>query len=272
MFDFPLVALISGGYDPDARRVIDYMASVSVAPSKSYQNIIDQVMRVRKNMGEHQRDYVFYHWAAETEAQALLTNWANPGTFTLTKAGTVTHTANQGFAAAGTTADALTSTFNLSVAGVGTNSVSIELYSRTNVAASGTPIEFGGATSTAITGRIRTTGGVGNIMQSRLNSTASVNSSSSITSSAGLFSYLRNSTGVLQFAQNGVQVGADVAVTDQAASNQNFNWLNAIVGTSTSSTKQIAFARVAQGMTIARTLEHYEQCTLPLLQWNGANV
>ena len=259
--------LIGRRYDTDARRVIDYMASVSVAPSKSYQNIIDQVMRVRKNLGEHQRDYVFYHWAAETETQALI-NWTSPGTFTLTKAGTVTHAANRGFTASGANADGLQSTFNPSTAGVGTNDVSVEVYSRTTSAA-GARNAWGGATSAAIVGRLRNTGDVANF---RLNMTASVSLPSGITNTTGLWSHLRNATTVAQVCQNGVQVGSDIVVVDQAASNQNWNWLNAVIGTNASSTDQIAYARICRAMTVARTLEHYQSAILPLMQWNGANV
>lgn len=255
-------------WDRDASQLLDYFRTAGYPASNGYARIVNKTFRRRKLCGEQGRDYVFYHFSAPDEQQALI-NWANPGAFTLTKAGTVTHAANRGFTPAGGVNDALTSTFNLSTAGVGTNDVSVELYSRTNAVAS-TRLDWGGAAASTLFGRIRFTS---DVTQVRLTNTAAVSSpNGSVTDTTGLFSWLRNSTGVLQACRNGVQVGSDITVTDQALTNQSFNWGNAVVGANSSSTKEMAFARIAQGMTAARCLEHYQQAVLPLLQWNGANV
>lgn len=254
-------------WDADAGRLLDYLRASGYPASNTYANIVNTVTLARKNLGEHQRDYVFYHFAAPDEGQALV-NWINPGTFTLTKAGTVAHAANRGFTASGAAADGLTSTFNPSTAGVGTDDISVEVYSRTAGAAANRN-EWGGAASGVILGRLRV---AGDLASFRLNMGAQVSLPSGVTDTTGLWSHLRNAASVAQVCRNGVQVGSDVVVISQAASNQNWNWLNSVVGTNLPSTNQIAYARISRAMTVARTLEHYQQAVLPLLQWNGANV
>lgn len=250
--------------EAETQAVVAAMTAAGATPSADYQAIINSTIRAMKSSGRWNDLYRFRHFAAPIEAQALIC-WKSRAT--LTKAGTVAHAANQGFTAAGTTADALQDTFNPSTASVGTDDVAVSMYSRTNQALS-TRTDWGG-TAASYLGRTRITGDTG---QFRLNMSAAVSLPASVTDTSGLWSWLRNAANVAQVCQNGVQVGADITVTSQGAPNVTFNWCNGVVGTFSSATKQMALGVVSKKRTVAQELAFYTDEILPLLRWNGANV
>ena len=256
-----------GFFDLNALAIINSMKSVGAEPTESYANQINKTVTAMKAIGRWNNLLRFYDFAALSEVQGLI-DWKT-ATTTLTKAGVVNFQSERGFTAAGTTADALQDTLNLSTAGVSTDAVAVGFYSRTATAQS-TRIDWGASSGTSLLGRIRN---ATNQVQFRLNSSASVTSATTVSDASGYWSWMRNASNVCQILRNGVQHGADVAVTSQAAPNVTLNWLNGIVASNSSSQRQASLACVSSAaVSVSDELSFYSNVVLPLMQYHGANV
>lgn len=248
MFRF---SLIRRRWDRDADILLDYFGANGLKASSSYARKVNKAFKGIKAVLPLSEHYLIYDFSAELDGQGLV-NWVSPGAFTLTKAGTVTHAALQGFTAGGTTADGLQTGWNPSTAGVGTDDVSVSLWRRNSTAAT-SRLDWG-LQSANWFARIRNTG---DLASWRLNNTATLALPSGITNTTGFWTWNRAAASVGQLFRNGAQFDSDVALTSQATPNSTLNFLNCIIGSNTSSLGQFSFAMVSKGRTAAREANLY---------------
>jgi hypothetical protein len=207
--------------------------------------IIDDTIRQLKAVGVWSKLDAFYMLAAAASDQALL-NWKS-ASFTCTTNGTITFTADQGYAGNGSTGY-LDTNFNPSTAGGGfaQNSVHLGLYSRSSIAST----ELIGNQAALLIPRNGS-----NAFVARLHRTSSFNIvGSGLTTGAGYFAASRlNSTvadGIV-----GTTIYTNVSnVTNTAPANANL-WVCSWNGTApVYGTAQIACAHFGSGLTSGELL------------------
>jgi len=91
-----------GSFDADYQAVLDYATTQGYTlPSSGQQDDQNQLVLDLKTAGVWDSLDVFYVFATDGDRDYALINWADPGTFDATEAGTMTFTADEGFTSDG---------------------------------------------------------------------------------------------------------------------------------------------------------------------------
>jgi hypothetical protein len=235
-----------GGFDPATVTLINYLTAQGVPPSGADQTAYNNFIVGLKSAGIWSLFDVIYLFAAADQTAALV-NLVNPGTFNATTVSSLTFTAYQGFTSNGTSSY-VTSNFTPSSQGVNytLNSASIAARSLTAAGAANNNHRIVGRTTNDGTGRPSIIAfDTGSVYGSAINS-ASVNESSTDSSSQGLYQISRNGSTVSRY-KGGSSIG-DITVPSVSLPGSAVTFC-ADPGSSVFSTLQIASGALGAALT-----------------------
>jgi hypothetical protein len=218
---FVRLGAASGGAPALDADAVTLIAAMTVPPDATRQGFINTLIIDLKAAGVWTKLDILYVMAAHSEQAARL-NWKAPGTFTQVNGGTApTFTTDRGFTGDGISGR-LDTTWIPNTHGVNylQNDASYWVWIVVNAVAS--TFEIGNVTAPANRMLVRSGANGANGIINDATNTAMVGSG--ITDCRGLWGMQRPSAAIKKLWQNGVQIGADAAVTSTGRPTQS-QWL-----------------------------------------------
>lgn len=230
-------------YEPESVLIFNAIDSLGDAPSETRKGLINNLILSLKGAGLFSGFDAFWMLAAESQTAAQI-NWKHPGKYTLTLVNSPSFTIDQGITGNGTTSYANTN-FNASIHGVNAtlNSISIGAYSRTNNNQAGSDM------GVFITSRLQVTSRYDDNNFYAIANTTSLSSVNNSSGSLGLHIVSRTASNLNRGFKNGVRVINSSSTSTSIPNGNIFICGINSSGLSQPSTKQIAFAFVARGLT-----------------------
>jgi hypothetical protein len=231
---------IFGGFDPDAQAFIT-AASIT---NTTQQNAINTLVVDLKGYGVWTKMKAIYPFVGGT-ATSHSYNLVNPTQYQITWFGGVTHNAN-GITGNGTNGYGATGLPNNTMAQTSNN---FSIYSRTNISQSSSDIGSGISNNFGV------------IIQSRLTPNAllwnnsSINVTSGVADSLGLFLIVRNNLSQILFQKNNTQV--TINRTANVYPSNNVILLRAGDVNGSYSSRNLAFSTIGDGLTLQEALDLY---------------